>query len=457
MISVEEFFERFAPWLLRNRGTLLIEGFPGAGKTTMASAMCYSFARRNERCLYVTFHEDKEKVFRILSSLGIDFGAMERKGLLKYVRLPVTMDAEALINQISDLVAKLRPRIVVVDSVNPLLKAAATDVAKRAYLQNFFASLPEVMNGLVVLTYELPLRGVGVGQEDVEFVADVIVTLKYRIVRKLITRFAEVKKSRGSPLRIAEVPFTIREGMGMRFLAPIVLEHISSSRREALTVPHPGIADVLQVRRGEVTFVTYPPDARPAELTLMLLAISVANRVHTLFVSYRYSPKDLLELFVDTLVSRGIEEARARDVVEKYMEFRSINPTSLSLAEIYAWELEQVDKLKPDVMVFHGIEVFNYLYTDSVDEYFANLYNQLQYLKSLGITVIRVCPYVSKRFYLLNASVSDVVHRFYFSKPGQLSLYTWRRGAKPRVFKPDEVEKCLNAVANYLKSIIGVV
>jgi len=455
MIGVDVFFKRFAPWLLEHRGTLLIEGFPGAGKTTLASSICYSYARRDDRCLYITFHEDKEKVFKILKVLGIDFVDVEKKGLLKYVRLPVTLDTDSLIDEISKLITEAKPRVIVLDSVNPLLKAVTKDAAKRAYLQNFFASLPEILNGLVVLTYELPMQGTGVGQEDVEFVADVIVTLKYRISRKLLVRMAEIKKSRGSMLRIAEIPFTIREGMGIRFFVPVVLEHISTLRDGELVVPHPGIGGLLRMRRGEAMFITHPPDARPAEISLLLLALAIANRVRILFLSYKYSPKDLREFFITTLVARGIDEDRARELVDRYVEFRSTNPTSVSLAEIYSWEIENVEKVKPPILVFHGVEVFSYLYANALDEYFSTLYNQLQYLKSLGISVVRISSYTSREFYRLNTSVSDIVHRFFKTKSGALALYTWRRGSKPRVFPPEDVEKCLSSIANYLKSIIG--
>jgi len=95
--------------------------------------------------------------------------------------------------------------------------AAETSIARRAYLQNFFASIPEALNGLLIPVYELPPAGAGIGLEDVEFVADTIIALKYRVVRGLIERFAEVKKSRGSPLRIAEISFTISEGGGIKF------------------------------------------------------------------------------------------------------------------------------------------------------------------------------------------------------------------------------------------------
>jgi len=452
LLNVEEFIKRFAPGVLKYRGSLLVEGYPGAGKTTLAASICYSYAAKDERCLYTTFHEDKEKVFGILSELGIDLASAEKKGTLKYVRLPVTSEVEGFIDELNRHIAEFRPRVVVVDSVNPLLMAAETSVARRAYLQNFFASLPEALNGLLVLVYELPPTGKGIGLEDVEFVVDTIITLKYRVSRGLIERFAEIKKSRGSPLRIAEIPFTISEGKGIRFLAPVILEEVTPTRLEELKLPPPLADAIPKMFKGEVVLMVYPPDARPAELAVMTLAIAAANRARTLAVSYRYSPEDIRRIVIDTAVNAGVEKSRAEKLIDRYMVFRSMNPTSLSIPEVTAWEYSLVDELKPDIAVFHGVDIFWFLARDKVGEYYTYLYNQLQHFRSAGVTTFRWMAYVSEEFFNLNASLSDVVLRFFFTAPGRLSLYVWRWGGRPRVVEAEECEKCWRALGEFLKT-----
>jgi len=452
LLNVEEFIKRFAPGVLKYRGSLLVEGYPGAGKTTLAASICYSYAAKGERCLYATFHEDKEKVFGILSELGVDLASAEKKEALRYVRLPVSSEVEGFIDELNRNIAEFRPRVVVVDSVNPLLMAAETSIARRAYLQNFFASLPEALNGLLILVYELPPTGTGIGLEDVEFVVDTIIALKYRVSRGLIERFAEIKKLRGSPLKIAEIPFTISEGRGIRFLAPEILEEVPSTRLEELKLPHP-LADVIpKMFRGEVVLMVYPPDARPAELALMTLAIAAANRARTLVVSYRYSPEDIRRIVIDTAMYAGVEKSRAEKLIDRYIVFRSMNPTSLSIPEVAAWEFSLVEELRPDIAVFHGVDVFWFLARDKVGEYYTYLYNQLQRFRSAGVTTFRWMPYVSDEFFNLNASLSDFVFRFYFTAPGRLSLYVWRRGGRPRVVEAEELEKYLRALGEFLKT-----
>ncbi|ADM27460.1 putative RecA ATPase [Ignisphaera aggregans DSM 17230] len=454
LLNVDEFLKRFASGVLRYRGSLLIEGYPGAGKTTLAASICYSYTARNERCLYTTFHEDKEKVFGILSALGIDLASAEKRGFLRYIRFPVSSDVEMIVDELNKHIAEFRPRVVVVDSVNPLLMATETSIARRGYLQNFFASLPEVLNGLLVLVYELPPTGRGIGLEDIEFVVDTIITMKYRIVRGLIERFAEVKKSRGSPLKIAKIPFTISESGGIRFLAPEILEEVPATRLEErkFEIMHPLAKETLSIFRGEVYLIVYPLDARPPELHLMLLAIVIANKARALVISYRYSSEDLRKLFIDIAVDVGIERSRAEEIVDKYLVFRSINPTSHSIPEVFTWEQLLVEELKPDIAVFHGVDVFWYLFRADIDEYYSHLYNQLQYFRRIGVTVVRWMPYISEEYYKLNVSLSDVVHRFYLTAPGRLSLYAWRRGKRPIIFRAEELEKASKALGEFLRT-----
>jgi circadian clock protein KaiC len=65
--------------------TLLIAGHPGAGKTTVATTICYANALRGRKCLYMSFYEDREKYYRFMKHLGIDLEAVEAKGL--YINL----------------------------------------------------------------------------------------------------------------------------------------------------------------------------------------------------------------------------------------------------------------------------------------------------------------------------------------------------------------------------------
>lgn len=75
--------DNFFRGVLRKGSLVALIGQPGAGKTTFASAICYSNALRGSKCLYLSFFEDREKLFSNVSGLGLDLYSVEAKGVSK--------------------------------------------------------------------------------------------------------------------------------------------------------------------------------------------------------------------------------------------------------------------------------------------------------------------------------------------------------------------------------------
>ncbi|MEM4469863.1 MAG: ATPase domain-containing protein, partial [Desulfurococcaceae archaeon] len=187
---------------IRGPYMLLIVGHPGAGKSTLASQICYVNALKGHKCLYMSFYESKEKLFRNVAKLGINLVEAENKGLLVHVKLPVAATQEVL-DTISRLVTKDSYRVVVVDSINPLMDFLKRK-EQRAILLNFFYNLVDAISGLLVVVSEVPLGKEALSLGSIEFVADAIVYLKHRVSRGLVTRILEIRKVRGAPLTVVE-------------------------------------------------------------------------------------------------------------------------------------------------------------------------------------------------------------------------------------------------------------
>jgi RecA-superfamily ATPases implicated in signal transduction len=346
-----------------------------------------------------------------------------------------------------------------VDSITPLLKASKSELEARAVLQNFFSELPRSINGLVLLIAETPMDSKFVELCDLEFVADVILFLKYTVENKLLSRYLEIRKARGSPITIAELPFTISEGKGVMVYEPVVLEEIPATRTEVLVPPCSVFSDIIgAVRKGEVTYITYPPDARPAMILSFIALAAIRNNIERILImSYKSSPEDL-KLHVDNELRRlGFSGESARKLIDKYFIFKSLNPTSTSPTQLNLLELKIIMEHNPDLVVFHGVDIPAAI-QDTVT-WRNTLLNQLLYLKKQGITVIRMGSYDDK--YNYNASLADLVAKITTIekivngvKTIEYEAYIWKRGAsKPVVINDSVIQQCLAEIKEVLTKV----
>jgi CII-binding regulator of phage lambda lysogenization HflD len=69
----------------------------------------------------------------------MDFKGLEEKDLLRFVKLPLMISKESIIDTFSrilkDVIISFNPKVLVIDSVTPILKVIGNDVEVRATLQ----------------------------------------------------------------------------------------------------------------------------------------------------------------------------------------------------------------------------------------------------------------------------------------------------------------------------------
>ncbi len=436
---------------MRTPYVLLISGNPGTGKTVLASTICHGAASKGMKCLYITFYEHKEKIFRHVADLGLDFAGLESRGLLRFARLPVPSgpDIKPIADVLTSLVAEDRFSVVIIDSINPLLEVVEPRTG-RAWLTNFFYNMAEAIGGLLVLISEAP-PGTGAPEvRGLEFVADAIVVLKQRIEGGLVARSLELRKVRGSPVALGEVPFTIGSG-GIRAWIPPVLSDV------------PPEGEVLEfgcellkrgwgaLRRGQVIYIVYPPDARHPLAGAIPYCIAVANGLRTLIVSYRYPPGVVRELIFKRLVEFGMREEEAREVFERLFKVVSVNPFGYSVDQLLALEVEMVESENPDMVIFHAPEVVRV--AADPRSHARELFNQLNYLKSRKVLTVRLSSLTDEQAYAIESAMSDAVARFeLLREQGGLkwTVLLWSRGREPYIVSADELRKCVLEAARSL-------
>ncbi|MEM4809977.1 MAG: ATPase domain-containing protein [Desulfurococcaceae archaeon] len=428
---------------------MVIAGHPGSGKTSLASTICYNNALMGVKCLYISSQEDRDKLYRNMKKLGIDLEEIEKRNCFKFIKLPITVTEEGAEKMFMDAVNKyvieFKPQVIVIDSATPFLKAMGAGIKARAILQNFFTELPRVANGLVILIAEIPLSENRVELGDIEFVADFVVILTHKVERGLITRLMEIRKVRGSPLTMAEIPFSIRENEGISVFISPVLGEIHESLKQ-LKIPCEKLVKALNyLYKGDVIYLEYPAHHRHHQTAILIPLISLVNDMKILFISYKYSPLILRTLFESIITNAGNVDLKNKFLGN--VVFKGINPFAYSVVEINSLENKIVEDVKPDMVVFHGVEIPMSIY--KLSTYVPHLYNQLLIFKNKGILAARYASFINNEISSINASLADVVFKVITELSGmslKTYIYAWRRGFDPAVLAPMDIKECIDQI-----------
>ncbi|MEM2627631.1 MAG: ATPase domain-containing protein, partial [Ignisphaera sp.] len=320
------------------RSMLLIVGHPGAGKTTLASSICYANTLKGFKCLYVSFYEDKDKLFNNMAKLGVNLADVEAKNLLVHVKVPV-VEPKEVIGIVNEFIARDGYSVIVIDSINPIMELYRKK-EQRAILLNFFYNLLNAINGLLIAIAEIPWGRESLNLGAIEFVADSIIYLKHRVVHGLLVRLLEVRKTRGSPLSVIEIPFDIAENKGVVIYIPRKPEKPTAVDKEKLR-SRVVVEEILgSIYRGDIITVSFPPNARSPLILAPLVDIIVENDLRALAISYRYSPTEIISTLSTVLVKyMGLEVDEAQKIVNKYIYAESINPAAISIPMLANFEL----------------------------------------------------------------------------------------------------------------------
>jgi circadian clock protein KaiC len=116
--------------------SVLITGFPGTAKTTLAGAFAEAACGRGERTLFVSFDSDANEVIRDLASVDIRLARYQKSGrLLLSSARTITGSAETYLVRIKTLAAMHRARCLVIDPMSTWSKSGndlnAHSVAER--------------------------------------------------------------------------------------------------------------------------------------------------------------------------------------------------------------------------------------------------------------------------------------------------------------------------------------
>jgi circadian clock protein KaiC len=276
-----------------SRGNLfLLEGEPGAGKTTVAIQFLLEGARRGERCLYISLSETEDELRNTIASHGwtlpelfvihelVPADAVLAQDNEQSLLYSADLELGETTRQILETVNRVKPERVVLDSLSEIRLLAQSSLRYRRQIlavKQYFSKLSATVLFLDDLTAET-------GDKTVHSIAHGVIRLEevtpdYGAGRRRL----RVLKYRGQQYRGGYHDFAIRRGGVEVYPRLVALEHRVPYERTQLSAGLPSLDALLGggVEKGSSTLILGPAGTGKSlmALTFAIAAIERGEKV----------------------------------------------------------------------------------------------------------------------------------------------------------------------------------
>lgn len=375
--------------------TYLVQGDPGAGKTTLALQFLLEAVRKGESVFYITLSETEAELLKVANSHGwslesiplLELSAIE--SLLKpETQTTVFHPSEVELTRITKLlleqIQKLRPSRVVFDSLSEFRLIAETQLRYRRQLLSLKQEFTKYGSTVLLLDDKMSSTGISVDPHVLSLAHGVIDLEQLSPDYGKARRRMRVTKMRGVQYREGYHDYSIVTGGLKVFPRLIASEHHHDFRREPVSS---GVAELDQLLGGGLDRGTTNLIIGPAGSGKSSVAVQYATQMAS------NDESASIFTFDETL---GILTARAealglplKRLVEKgKLRARQIDPAEISPGE-FAWSVRQSVEAGCKLIVIDSLN--GYLNAMPGEKY---LYNQLHeltsYLNQQGVITILV-------------------------------------------------------------------
>ena len=371
----------------------LVEGTPGAGKTTIAMQFLLEGVCNGESVLYVTLSETAEELRGVAASHGWDLSGVHMRELLptqealqpdeQYTMFhPSEMELGETTRRIIDDVERLRPTRVVFDSLSELRLLAGNSLRYRRQI----LALKQFLGGRTCTVLLLDDMTAQTHDLHVQSIAHAVLRLEqlqadYGTPRRRLM----VVKYRGQPFRGGFHDYKIVEGGLVVFPRLIAAEHPHPADRRKLPS---GIAPLDELLGGglekgtSTLFVGAPGTGKSTVAVQFALAAAQRGECAALYV---------FDESINTLTTRcaGMGMDLAPWIASGHISLRQVDPAELSPGELVHDIREAVRERGVSVVV---IDSLNGYLNAMPDERFliVQLHELLTYLGQAGVATLMV-------------------------------------------------------------------
>jgi circadian clock protein KaiC len=371
----------------------LLDGNPGAGKTTLALQFLLEGVRAGERCLYVTLSETREELAAGARSHGWSLDGIEVVELLADEaelagELDVTMyhpsevELTRTTRKVLEAVERHRPSRVVFDSLSELRLLAQSSLRYRRQI----LALKQFFNGRGCTVLLLDDRTAEGPDLQLQSIAHGVISLDQhappygRLVRRM-----QVVKFRGSDFRSGYQDVTLRHH-GLEVYPRLAsAEHGHAFRMEV--VPS-GVAelDVLLgggIDRGSATLVAGAPGSGKSTVALQFAAAAAARGDHAAMFTFEESKPILIARAAS--IGLRIEEGNGPGMVS----IRRVDPTAIAPGEFTHLVREAVEARDARIVVLDSLNGYLHAMPDG-HALLLQLRELLSYLNNHGVATFLV-------------------------------------------------------------------
>jgi circadian clock protein KaiC len=371
----------------------LIDGNPGAGKTTLALQFLLAGVQLGERCLYVTLSETRQELLDGAASHnwslnGIDIvelvpehDELEGNGSLTMIQ-PADVELSETMQKILSAIEKTKPRRMVLDSLSEMRLLAQSSLRYRRQvlaLKEFF-----VGRGCTVLMLDdrtsegpdLQLHSIAHG---------VIALHGTSPVYGQARRQMQILKFRGSDFATGFHDFRIKHG-GITVYPRLVASEHSSDYNRTLIKSGISALDALLgggLERGTSLLLVGPPGSGKSTIALQYAAAANVRGDHAAAFIFDETRSALLGR------AEGIGLKIHEGMGPGEMMIRQIDPVEISPGEFAAEVRSAVEQDAARVIIIDSLNGYlNAMFQDNFLS--AQLHELLSYLSNKGVTTMMV-------------------------------------------------------------------
>jgi circadian clock protein KaiC len=371
----------------------LVDGNPGAGKTTLALQYLIEGRQAGERCLYVTLSESKDELLAGARSHGWSMDGIDIVELVAEEQLllgedqltmyhPSEIELTETTQKVLEMVQSIRPQRMVLDSLSELRLLAQSSLRYRRQilaLKQFFLG----RNCTVLLLDDRTAEGPDL---QLQSIAHGVISLDHQAPKYgHALRQLRVVKFRGSDFSSGHQDMRIRRGGIEVFPRLDTAPHDDAGPREMVPSGVTELDALLGggIDRGTATLLIGPPGTGKSTIALQYAVAAARRGDHASIFAFEESRVVMMER------AAGVGLTIPEGLGPGQVNVRQIDPAQISPGE-FAWCVRQaVERQKARVIVIDSLN--GYLNAMPEDRFLtAQLHELLAYLNSRGVATFLV-------------------------------------------------------------------